>query len=63
MLASSKAAIAAKADKTPDAWKPANQAAHCVYAKRLIAIKAKYALTVSNNEKSALTQMLGTCQN
>ncbi|MBB1503112.1 HNH endonuclease [Propioniciclava sp. MC1683] len=50
-----------KGDKGPDLWKPPNQAAHCLYAKRWIAIKTKYALTVSAPEKSALDSMLNTC--
>ena len=50
-----------KGDKGPDLWKPPNQAAHCLYAKRWIAIKTKYALTVSAPEESALDSMLNTC--
>lgn len=61
LLAVDDAVNQSKGDKTPDLWKPPNQAAHCLYAKRWIAIKAKYTLTVSSAEKSALNQMLGTC--
>jgi predicted aspartyl protease len=54
---------AAKGDKTPDLWKPPNQAAHCLYAKRWIAIKSTFGLSVNTSEKTALNQMLDTCQN
>jgi hypothetical protein len=51
-----------KGDKSPDLWQPPNQGAHCLYAKRWIAIKATYVLTASTNEETALNQMLNTCQ-
>ncbi|WP_170245516.1 HNH endonuclease family protein [Microbacterium saccharophilum] len=57
------AANQSKGDKSPDVWKPQNQAAHCLYAKRWIAIKSKYALSITSAESSALSQMLGTCAN
>lgn len=50
-----------KGDASPDAWKPANKASHCLYAKRWITIKTTYALTINPTEKTALTSMLGTC--
>lgn len=53
---------ASKGDKTPDLWKPPNQAAHCLYAKRWIAIKQTYDLSVKATEKSALDSMLNTCR-
>ncbi|WP_143115205.1 HNH endonuclease family protein [Austwickia chelonae] len=51
----------AKGDKAPNEWKPSNTAAHCLYATRWVHVKAKYQLNVSNEEKSTLTEMLGTC--
>ena len=51
----------AKGDKGPEAWKPPNTAAYCNYAIRWVAVKQKYSLTTSTAEKSALTNMLGTC--
>jgi len=51
-----------KGDKGPHLWKPPNQAAHCLYAKRWIVIKSTYTLTVNPSEKTALQQMLTTCQ-
>ncbi len=50
-----------KGDKDPAAWKPANKASWCLYAKHWIAIKYKYKLTIDKSEKSALSSMLGTC--
>jgi Protein of unknown function (DUF1524) len=51
----------AKGDKGPEAWKPPDQGEWCDYAERWIQIKSKYSLSVNEQEKSALEQMLGTC--
>lgn len=51
----------AKGDKGPEAWVPPNTAAHCLYAKRWVAAKSKYALSVNSAEKAKLTSMLATC--
>jgi hypothetical protein len=50
-----------KGDKGPEAWKPPNKDEWCDYAERWISIKAKYSLSVNEQEKPALEQMLGTC--
>jgi hypothetical protein len=50
-----------KGDKGPEAWKPPNKGEWCDYAERWISIKAKYNLSVNEQEKAALEQMLGTC--
>ena len=52
----------AKGDKGPEAWKPPNQAEWCDYATRWIRIKSKYNLSVNEQEKEALTQMLDNCE-
>jgi hypothetical protein len=52
----------AKGDKGPEAWKPPNQAEWCDYAVRWIGIKAKYELSVNEQEKAALTEMLDACR-
>jgi hypothetical protein len=52
----------AKGDKGPEAWKPPNEGEWCDYAKRWTAIKTKYGLSVNEQEKAALQQMLGTCK-
>jgi hypothetical protein len=51
----------AKGDKGPEAWKPPNEEEWCDYAQRWIQIKAEYDLSVDEEEKAALEQMLGTC--
>lgn len=51
----------AKSDSDPADWRPANKASWCLYAKRWIAVKAKYKLSVDKAEKAALTSMLGRC--
>ena len=50
-----------KGDKGPEAWKPPNEGEWCDYAERWISIKAKYDLSVNEQEKEALDQMLNTC--
>lgn len=51
-----------KGDKGPEAWKPPNEAEWCDYAARWTGIKGKYSLSVNPEEKTALTQMLDTCE-
>jgi hypothetical protein len=50
-----------KGDKGPEAWKPPNEAEWCDYAERWVSIKAKYDLSVNEQEKENLEQMLNTC--
>lgn len=50
-----------KGDKGPEAWKPPNKDYWCDYAKQWVQVKAKYDLSVNEQEKQALAQMLGTC--
>ena len=49
-----------KGDGDPAAWRP-RQAFQCTYARRWIAIKARYRLAVDPSEKTALDDMLGYC--
>ena len=51
-----------KGDKGPEAWKPPNQAEWCDYAKRWVQIKGKYDLSVNEQEKRTLVQMLNGCK-
>jgi hypothetical protein len=51
-----------KGDKGPEAWKPPNQAEWCDYAVRWVGIKSKYDLSVNEQEKGALTEMLDSCE-
>ena len=50
-----------KGDKGPEAWKPPNEGEWCEYAQLWISIKSKYELSVNEQEKEELEQMLGTC--
>jgi Protein of unknown function (DUF1524) len=50
-----------KGDKGPEAWKPPNDAEWCDYAVRWIGIKDKYDLSVNEQEKAALVEMLDAC--
>ncbi|RKT88284.1 Protein of unknown function [Saccharopolyspora antimicrobica] len=49
-----------KGDQDPSQWKP-EQAAWCDYATKWIEVKRGYDLTVTQEEKSALREMLATC--
>jgi hypothetical protein len=51
----------AKGDKGPEAWKPPNKAEWCDYAERWIQVKSKYSLSVNEQEKAELEQMLSKC--
>lgn len=50
-----------KGDQDPSTWKPPARDAWCTYAKDWIAVKSYWKLTVTQKEKEALTDMLGTC--
>ena len=50
-----------KGDGDPAAWRP-RKGYQCAYARRWIAVKARYHLAVDPSERSALTQMLGFCR-
>lgn len=53
----------AKGDQGPEAWKPPNREAWCVYALRWVQAKSKYRLRLNSlAEKNALTMMLNTCK-
>ena len=50
-----------KGDQDPSQWKPPNAFFWCEYAKDWIMVKSYWQLSVTKNEKDALTAMLGTC--
>ena len=43
-------------------WKPPSRDSWCWFAQRIIAVKAKYSLTVDEREKHALQSMLRRCE-
>jgi Protein of unknown function (DUF1524) len=51
----------AKGDKAPDQWKPPLESFWCVYAQDWITVKRYYQLTITEAEKSALSDMLNRC--
>ncbi|MEU6210546.1 HNH endonuclease family protein [Streptomyces sp. NPDC047023] len=50
-----------KGSRTADKWKPPRRAYWCEYARRYTGIKARYGLSVTPPEKTALQDMLATC--
>jgi hypothetical protein len=52
----------AKGDQDPSQWKPPYRGYWCEYAQDWIAVKRHWELTVTEAEKKALVDMLGTCQ-
>ncbi|KAI1802638.1 hypothetical protein F4811DRAFT_528374 [Daldinia bambusicola] len=50
-----------KRDKSPDAWKPPLKSFYCTYASAYVAVKSYWDLSITSAEKSALSDMLGTC--
>ncbi|MEV4415021.1 HNH endonuclease family protein [Catellatospora sp. NPDC049609] len=50
-----------KGDQDPSQWKPPNRDYWCTYAQHWITVKSYWKLTVTKAEKTALTDMLGTC--
>nr|WP_203765394.1 HNH endonuclease family protein [Actinoplanes deccanensis] len=50
-----------KGDQDPSTWKPSETSSWCEYAQDWIAVKSKWKLTVTDKEKSALTDMLEKC--
>jgi hypothetical protein len=52
----------AKGDQDPSQWKPPYRGYWCEYAKNWVTVKLHWQLTVTEAEKTALVDMLGTCQ-
>ncbi|MFF3017549.1 HNH endonuclease family protein [Streptomyces sp. NPDC057939] len=50
-----------KGSRTADKWKPPRRAFWCEYGRRYTGIKAKYGLSVTPPEKTALEELLATC--
>jgi hypothetical protein len=61
LIAVSAASNRAKGDQDPSQWRPGNRAVWCDYARWWIDVKNHYRLTVTDAERSALREMLGTC--
>ncbi|KAJ5462092.1 uncharacterized protein N7458_003644 [Penicillium daleae] len=50
-----------KGDKGPEEWKPPLASYYCTYAEMWVKVKSVYNLTITSDEKSALSDMLSTC--
>ncbi|KAJ5146122.1 uncharacterized protein N7515_000686 [Penicillium bovifimosum] len=50
-----------KGDKGPEDWKPPLKLYYCTYASMWVRVKSVYKLTITADEKAALTDMLATC--
>lgn len=62
LLASDGPANMGKSDKDAAEWLPANEAFHCQFAARQVAVKHRYQLWATPEEHGALWQSLNTCQ-
>jgi hypothetical protein len=62
LLAVSASVNRAKGDQDPSQWKPPNRGYWCAYAQNWITVKRFWQLSVTQSEKTALIDMLGTCQ-
>jgi hypothetical protein len=51
-----------KGDRGPEAWRPPDEGAWCDYSVRWVSVKSEYELSVNEAEKSALEEMLATCE-
>ncbi len=61
LLIASESSNSSKGDSSPDEWKPSNQAFWCTYAEDYTRVKYVWDLTATSAEKSALSDMLDTC--
>lgn len=61
LVAVSASSNRSKGDQDPSTWKPERTEAWCQYAQDWVTVKAKWKLTVTTNEKAALTDMLTRC--
>jgi uncharacterized protein DUF1524 len=61
LIASSAQQNESKGDSDPSEWKPALQSYWCLYARDWIDDKTVWKLTITSDEKTALSSMLDTC--
>ena len=61
LVAVSASSNRSKGDQDPSTWKPTDSSAWCGYARDWVAVKTKWKLTITKNEKTALKDMLRTC--
>jgi hypothetical protein len=61
LLAATHAVNQAKGDRDASQWLPATESGRCVLAVRVVAVKAKYGLSVTSSERAALADVLSGC--
>jgi 5-methylcytosine-specific restriction endonuclease McrA len=61
LIAVSASSNRSKGDQDPSEWQPPRHEYWCPYAQSWIAVKSYWQLSVTVDEKEALTEMLGTC--
>jgi hypothetical protein len=61
LIAVSRGSNRSKGDQDPSQWQPPNFQYYCKYAQAWITVKTFWQLTITKDEKGALTDMLGTC--
>jgi hypothetical protein len=61
LIAVSATSNRSKGDQDPSTWKPPARESWCSYSKDWVEVKSYWKLTVTQKEKDALTEMLGTC--
>ena len=62
LLATTAAANDSKSDQGPGEWMPSNRGFWCAYAVRYIGVAARYRLSISAADRTALTSALATCR-
>ena len=61
LMAVSASSNRSKGDQDPSKWKPPQKSYWCEYARRWVAVKSFWGLSVTDGEKSALQEMLSAC--
>ena len=61
LLAVSRSANRSKGAKDPAQWMPKNEAFHCEYIKKWVAVKEKYMLYMDRNEQQKINRLLAGC--
>ncbi|MGW2426160.1 GmrSD restriction endonuclease domain-containing protein [Streptomyces sp. NPDC001709] len=61
LIAVSAASNRSKGDQSPDQWAPPNKDYWCTYSRAWTDIKYLYGLSITQPEKTKLTEMLNTC--